>query len=62
MNPFDPLGSYLDARDQIAERQKNAAFERMIRCCRQALSVPGRLLALRVLLRRERGDQVCATC
>lgn len=62
MNPFDPLGSYLDAREQITERQESAAFQRMIRCCRQALSIPRRLLALRVLLQGERGDQVCAAC
>ena len=62
MNPFDPSGALLQAHERMAARERSAAWERMIRCCRQAMSLPARVLALRARLTRRQQSVVCAAC
>jgi hypothetical protein len=62
MNPFDPNGSLLYARQQMEHRQRSAAFQRMVRCCREVFSLRATWAALAALIPRWREPQVCATC
>lgn len=62
MNPFDPGGALLLAQEQMESRQRAAAYQRMVRCCRQVISVSARLLAIRSLVNRRRASPTCAAC